>query len=124
MRCPNVFDVAAAAWLTRYRYIRMVWTNLVAAKAGGVRHVVAHSDYWKPPRTREKRLVARFASLCEDSVRRRERAGGESDGTPRLRDGDPYDSSYKRNERELPLPQTDRRTLLEIVQVVALCDRL
>lgn len=124
MRCADVFDVTTAAWLTRCRHIRMVRTNLMAAEAGGIGHMAAHSDRRKPARTWKKRLVARIASLREDSVGRREGAGRESDGTPRRGDTDPHDSNHERNEPEFPLPQTDRRALLEVVQVVALGDRL
>ena len=124
MRCTDVFDVTAAAWLARCCYICMVRTNLMAAEAGGVRHVAAHSDHRKPACTWEKWFMARIASLREDSVLRRERPGGESNRTPRFGDSDPHDSSYEDNECELPLPQTDQRTLFEVVQVVTLGDRL
>src|SRR5271154_2908929 len=124
MGCTDVFDVTAAAWLTRCRCICMMRPNPMAAEAGGVRHVAAHSDHRKPACTWEKWLMACIASLRKDSVLRRERTSGESNRTPRCGDSDPHESSYEGNECELPLPQTDRRTLFEVVQVVTLGDRL
>ena len=70
MHRTDVFDMATATRLRTSSGIRMMQSDLVAAQARGVGHIVPRADNRQPARAGDNGFVACIALLREDRVRR------------------------------------------------------